>query len=164
MCRRAAERACIHRLRTPHATGLSRDALRPGSYKYPLGCHPGRLFADAFSSPSPSSQPLLAVSLMEIYPSSLPSAQEKTAHRNTPVIVYARWIGYVSDTRDARPILPHSQHIYSAAILPERPLQIGMRIRILATSPAWYSNPQEDQETYEVYDAHIVGAVTSVVG
>ncbi len=39
-----------------------------------------------------------------------------------------------------------------------------MRIRILATSPAWYAAPQEDQDAYETYDVHVVGVVTGVVG
>ncbi len=55
-------------------------------------------------------------------------------------------------------------HTYSTAFLPQEPLEIGMTIRIMATTPAWYAAPEEEAETYETYDAHIVGIVTRIVG
>lgn len=81
-----------------------------------------------------------------------------------PVLVYARWAGRF-EARTTRAGSAESRtHIYSAAIPPERPLRPGMRVRILATTPAWYTVPSEDPDTYDTYDAHVVGTVTGVVG
>ncbi|TFK83111.1 hypothetical protein K466DRAFT_568035 [Polyporus arcularius HHB13444] len=94
----------------------------------------------------------------------LPKPRGRTTHPRDPVIVFARWAGYTGGHEHARPRARAIQHVYSAAIPPAQPLSVGTRIRILATSPAWYSNPQEDQEAYEAYDAHVVGQVTGIVG
>ncbi|TFK79228.1 hypothetical protein K466DRAFT_606306 [Polyporus arcularius HHB13444] len=78
-------------------------------------------------------------------------------------MVFARWVG---DGRHATTRTAYSNpiHVYSAAIPPERPLSTGTRIRILATSPAWYAAPDASQDMYDTYDAHIVGRITGVVG
>ncbi|RDX45132.1 hypothetical protein OH76DRAFT_1420994 [Lentinus brumalis] len=100
---------------------------------------------------------------MSSHPSLSPTIHRDT-HLREPTKVYARWIGYCREHSRSLSQTPESTHVYSASILPERPLKIGMRVRILATSPAWYSGLREDQDAYEVYDAHVVGAITGVVG
>ncbi|KAI0692238.1 hypothetical protein C8T65DRAFT_699564 [Cerioporus squamosus] len=84
--------------------------------------------------------------------------------RKEPVRVYARWAGYVKHPLRTTLWPGDTAHVYSTAIPPEEPLEIGMRIRILATTPAWYSSPGEDPDTYDAYDAHIVGAIVRIVG
>ncbi len=81
-----------------------------------------------------------------------------------PTIVYARWAGCVGGR--ARQTAPREKkkHIYSSAIPPERPLRLGMRVRILAMTPAWYSTPEDGPEKYDTYDAHIVGVVVGIAG
>ncbi len=115
-----------------------------------------------------------------LYPSSTPpndpfplnnlplaAAAERGNHPNLaaePVVIYARWAGCLGN----RAIQPNpfvkTTHVYSTSIPPEQPLRLGMRVRILATSPAWYSAPEEDPDSYDTYDAHVVGAITGVVG
>ncbi|KAI0720211.1 hypothetical protein C8T65DRAFT_692843 [Cerioporus squamosus] len=80
------------------------------------------------------------------------------------VEVYARWVGYANGCNGAPELKEKSTHIYSAAIPPEEPLALGMRVRILATTPAWYLTPEEGPDTYDTYDAHIVGTITGVAG
>ncbi|RDX43432.1 hypothetical protein OH76DRAFT_1421971 [Lentinus brumalis] len=81
-----------------------------------------------------------------------------------PTLVYARWAGYAGGRTLPTRAQERTRHIYSTSIPPERPLRLGMRVRILATTPAWYSAPEEDPETYDTYDAHIVGEVIRVTG
>ncbi|KAI0688536.1 hypothetical protein C8T65DRAFT_700526, partial [Cerioporus squamosus] len=81
-----------------------------------------------------------------------------------PVKIYARWVGYARGR--SRPIDLESRktHTYSVSIPPEKPLEVGMRVSVLATTPARYHSPEEDPEVYETYDAHIVGVISGVVG
>ncbi len=84
-----------------------------------------------------------------------------------PVTVYARWAGYFDGHPKSAVPSGDRAHVYSASILPEQPLKIGMRVRLLATTPAWYYTPEEDADVYDVYDvydAHIVGPIIGVVG
>ncbi|TFK81356.1 hypothetical protein K466DRAFT_604565 [Polyporus arcularius HHB13444] len=89
--------------------------------------------------------------------------KRQDAREDEPTLVFARWVGVGGRARAANAILVKS-HIYSSSIPPERPLRIGMRIRILATTPASYSTAEEEGERYDTYDAHVVGVITGVVG
>ncbi len=81
-----------------------------------------------------------------------------------PVLVFARWAGVSGGRSRPTCFLASKKHSYSTTIPPEKPLRLGMRIRILATSPAWYVAPEEDPELYDTYDAHIVGTIVRVAG
>ncbi|TFK84012.1 hypothetical protein K466DRAFT_567470 [Polyporus arcularius HHB13444] len=86
-------------------------------------------------------------------------------HAEEPVLVYARWAGCVGGRALPSSPLEKKRHVYSTSIPPEKPLCLGMRVRILATSPAWYSAPEEDpDDSYDTYDAHVVGAITGIAG
>ncbi|KAI0690238.1 hypothetical protein C8T65DRAFT_700058 [Cerioporus squamosus] len=78
--------------------------------------------------------------------------------------VYARWIGY--DPPPLREDYDYTRkvHVYTVTILPERPLEIGMRISIMATSPRWYCDPKSNADEYDTYDAHVVGKIVGVAG
>ncbi|RDX45779.1 hypothetical protein OH76DRAFT_1420629 [Lentinus brumalis] len=80
-----------------------------------------------------------------------------------PTLIFARWVGAGGGAKAAHTRQEES-HTYSSAFLPEKPLKIGMRVRILATTPAWYFTAEEDRETYDTYDAHVVGRITGVAG
>ncbi len=92
------------------------------------------------------------------------SATGRNEHPEPPVIVYAKWTGYAQDPPGTKTTRVKKTHIYSTSIPPAAPLNIGMRVRVLATTPAWYYAPEEDPDTYEAYDAHIVGRITAVAG
>ncbi|RDX39666.1 hypothetical protein OH76DRAFT_1424169, partial [Lentinus brumalis] len=100
---------------------------------------------------------------------STPPAGTEHAEKNTnsgrgeePVLVFARWAGRARG-RAVPPEPPtNDTHIYSTSIPPACPLHLGMRVRILATTPSWYTAPDEDPESYDTYDTHIIGMVTRV--
>ncbi|TFK83609.1 hypothetical protein K466DRAFT_589602 [Polyporus arcularius HHB13444] len=81
-----------------------------------------------------------------------------------PVIVFARWAGYLGGRPRGADEWKNKAHVYSTSMLPEQPLEIGMKVRVMGTAPAWYSRPDEEPETYDAYDAHIVGRITRAVG
>ncbi|KAI0694974.1 hypothetical protein C8T65DRAFT_698844 [Cerioporus squamosus] len=87
-----------------------------------------------------------------------------SGNTESPVKVYARWVGYASGRARSIDHNGRKTHTYSVSIPPERPLQIGMRVSIYATTPAWYLSPEADPDDYEAYDAHIVGLISGVVG
>ncbi|TFK81113.1 hypothetical protein K466DRAFT_569239 [Polyporus arcularius HHB13444] len=90
--------------------------------------------------------------------------QCEEGRRSEPVLVYARWAGSVGGRTHPTGILGTKKHVYSTSIPPEVPLRIGMHVRILATTPAWYSTQDADPESYDTYDAHVVGPITGVAG
>ncbi len=84
-----------------------------------------------------------------------------TGRQVEPVNVFARWAG----SADAQNDVPEAKlHIYSTSIPPETPLELGMRVRLLATTPAWYLSPEVDPDIYDAYDAHVVGTITGIAG
>lgn len=85
-------------------------------------------------------------------------------HANDPVLVYARWTGGAGGNTLPTHPLAKKKHTYSTSIPPELPLSVGTRVRILATSPARYVDPEDDPEAYDTYDAHVVGRITGVAG
>ncbi|KAI0693521.1 hypothetical protein C8T65DRAFT_699211 [Cerioporus squamosus] len=78
--------------------------------------------------------------------------------------VYARWIGYEPPPPQEDDDHTRKIHLYTVTILPERPLCIGMRISVMATSPRWYCYPEASADEYDAYDAHVVGKIVGVAG
>ncbi|TFK88954.1 hypothetical protein K466DRAFT_598195 [Polyporus arcularius HHB13444] len=89
----------------------------------------------------------------------------ETAHGpDEAVVVFARWVGQNGKKTNATTEAGPRAHIYSSSIPPAEPIRPGTRVRILATSPAWYTTYVGDNEMYDAYDAHVVGEVTGVAG
>ncbi len=117
-----------------------------------------------FTQSPRSSQPASVLLLKSRTVDIVAGRAQDTRREETPTLVFARWAGYSGGRALPAGSLERRHHIYSTSIPPEKPLKVGMRVRILATSPAWYANPEEDPESYDTYDAHVVGVVTGVAG
>ncbi|RPD75869.1 hypothetical protein L226DRAFT_390959 [Lentinus tigrinus ALCF2SS1-7] len=113
----------------------------------------------------PSANLLSSTTLTSIVSVGAVDRGEASGDSEEPVKAFARWAGYVGrqENTDATPTAKKI-HVSSASIPPERTLRRGMRVRVMATTPAWYSAPDADPDAYEAYDAHVVGIITRVVG
>ncbi len=78
--------------------------------------------------------------------------------------VYARWTAYEGLPLRKGDNHTEKTHIFMVTIVPERPLCVGMRVRVMATSPRWYCDPRSDADEYDAYDAHIIGRISRVAG
>ncbi|RDX41345.1 hypothetical protein OH76DRAFT_1489558 [Lentinus brumalis] len=77
--------------------------------------------------------------------------------------VYARWSGFTK-----RPHTPEefatAVHSYAVKRVPAIPLELGTSVRIMALSPTKYRSPKADEYEYDVYDPHVQGRISKVLG
>ncbi|KAI0735642.1 hypothetical protein C8Q76DRAFT_611405, partial [Earliella scabrosa] len=78
-----------------------------------------------------------------------------------PWRVYGRWRDKLSLSLPSS-VHPLVVHRYVAPVVPETALRVGMRVQILALSPAVYRTlhtPLWSKPVYDVYDPHVEGTV-----
>ncbi|KAI0686480.1 hypothetical protein C8T65DRAFT_701071 [Cerioporus squamosus] len=54
------------------------------------------------------------------------------------------------------------KHVYDLTVMPDEPITIGRRVRILAVTPIAYALPQVPPDQLDTYDPHIVGRVAEI--
>ena len=71
--------------------------------------------------------------------------------------IFARWKAY-------RPTsgLREDTHVYRLHAAPPTPLDVGMQVRLFATSPVLYRIPGVIPKMHDTYDPHVVGLVTDI--
>ncbi len=90
------------------------------------------------------------------------NAEETHPEQNT-VEVLVRWSGFAK-----RPHNPEefeaSVHSYTIKAAPLVPLELGMTVRLLALSPTRYHLPHTSDNHFDVYDPHVEGRLSKVMG
>ncbi len=82
----------------------------------------------------------------------------------TPIDLYARWGGFVeNDPTDPEEFITKT-HAYRVQIPPHIPLSLGIKIRVVALSPTRYCIPDAPADLYDMYDPHVIGDITRVMG
>ncbi len=79
------------------------------------------------------------------------------------ITVYARWKECDPPGTTGR-VAESKTHRYDIPITPPIPLQVGLRVRVLALSRVAYHAPSVVFPRYETYDPHVVGKIVSVAG
>ncbi len=93
-----------------------------------------------------------------------PPLEQTQRPQATPVPVFAKWTGYVDGPPTSRAGFLSKVHVYRAVQRPERPLALGMLVKLYVVSPATYCSPDAPPDLYHAYDAHIIGTITRVAG
>lgn len=78
--------------------------------------------------------------------------------------LYGRWREY-GEPKPTAGAPVGKTHTYTLAMKPERPLEMGMKVRIVALYPKTYCSPEDallptgGPEEYAAYDPHLVGTI-----
>ncbi len=82
----------------------------------------------------------------------------------TAIDIYGRWVGYVETAPSGPEDFLTKTHSYAVQVPPRTPLSLGMIVRVLGLSPTRYCIADAPTDMYDVYDAHLIGAITRVLG
>ncbi len=82
-------------------------------------------------------------------------------NRPPHLLLFARWKDTIRPSQDAAD--GTQRHVYELAILPDEPIVIGRRVKILALSPIAHCSPQVPSNQFDTYDPHVVGRIEEVV-
>ena len=80
-----------------------------------------------------------------------------------PPTVFGRWIA-----RDEVPsVVAHCPslyqcHRYELVVLPQKPILVGERLKVVALTPAWYHDISAKKWMVETYDPHVIGTVAGI--
>ncbi|TFK81646.1 hypothetical protein K466DRAFT_568889 [Polyporus arcularius HHB13444] len=75
--------------------------------------------------------------------------------RPTSLLLLARW--KESTHPSQRQSSEGQRHRYELAVLPDEPITVGRRVRVLAISPIAHCSPDVPPDQVDTYDPHIVG-------
>ncbi len=78
-------------------------------------------------------------------------------------VVYAWWAGY-GDGSGRTLAAGRSEHVYVSRLRPTSPLEVGMRVAVVAMANRRKAEEGRPLEFYEPYDPHVVGIIDGIQG